>query len=222
MTGNCAWCKVTDVEVISYIDVTVCNECFTKNEQLLAESRASADSRVQANKNMENVHFEHLKMRDNSIRLSTDIFNAKIASITELKKAIDADDSIEQKHFKLAEVLNERYQRLTSVIFDKRQEVVEAENEQRAIQHYYNELSKKLKAEEREKIKLADLEYKPESAPVKVKATPKPKKYDKTGIAAQALLTGIPEVVIQMVCVQNDITPEAAVMLLKEKGLGKK
>ena len=207
-----------------FIDIKMCWDCYSRELEFQKEiaDPAKQAERLQAHKNIENIHLQHIREENAAIRISSDIFNAKIKSIQSLKEAIDADPTIENKNWALAQVLNERYVHLNDLLHGKRKEVAEAENEQRAIQTYYNDLSKKLRIEEREKLKLADLTYKPLPVPVKEKKEVKVKKYDKTGIAAAALMSGIQEALIQMVCVARDITPQAAVMILKEQGLGKK
>lgn len=153
---------------------------------------------------------------DNAIQLHTDIFNAKTIAIVELKKAIEEDSSIENKHYKLAEVISERFKHLTQVIFDARQKQVDAQNEQKAIQVYLNQLVDKLSKEEREKLKLHDIEYKPSDKPVKKPSAVKTKKFDKTEVREQAAkLTeelGFPvaDSILQMICVSKNMTAEQA------------
>lgn len=219
--GICECCP-NEGELFKFIDIKMCGDCYDREIEVQKTLQSTAPERVQAQHNLDNVHLEHVRQENAALKISSDIFNAKIKSIQELKEAIDNDASIENKNWTLASVLNERFQHLNNLLHVKRQEIVEAETEQRAIQTYYNDLSKKLRIEEREKLRLSDVTYKPLPVPVKVKKEAPKKKYDKTGIAAQSLLTGIPEQVIQMVCIARDITPEAAVMILKEQGLGKK
>lgn len=221
--GNCDCCPADGVRLVKTPpNMWMCDECRAKEIAVAMQHQTPElqEERLQAHKNMENVHLMHVRQENAALKIATDIFNAKIKSIDSLKKAIDEDTTIENKHFTLAQVLGERFDRLTEILHSKRQEIVEAENEQRAIQSYYNELSKKLHTQEREKIKLADLTYKPEiRTESKPKPEPKAKNYDKTGIAAQALITGLSDVLIQMTCVGRNVTPEMAVKLLNEQNV---
>lgn len=162
---------------------------------------------------------------DNSIQTRSDIFNAETVAIVDLKNAIDSDVSVTNKHFKLAEVLTERRNHFKKVIFDLSAEMVEKSNRQQAIQVYLNELSSKLRVEEREKIKLADINYSP--LPVKI-SKPKGvtvKKFDKSELRKWAMKlnewaiehghTGVPESVLQIVCIQKGMTPEQAFNQMK-------
>jgi hypothetical protein len=153
---------------------------------------------------------------DNSIKIQTDIFNAKTIAIHELKVAIDNDPAIENKNFALAQSVEARFNHLRDVIFSKRQEITEAENEQKAIQVYYNELAKKLRTEEREKIRLKDAQYKPAEVIVKKPRAVTVKKFDKVAIRDAARESGIPEAVLQMLCIAKGFTPLEAVRHFKE------
>ena len=157
---------------------------------------------------------------DTQIRISTDIFNLKTMAIHEMKKAIDEDPSVpaDQKYFELAKLLDSRYTKLIDVIFGARNEVIQAENEQRAIQVYYNELGKRLRTEEREKIRLKDANYKPlEVKPEKTPKAPKLKKPDVNEIRAACVKHGIPEAanVIALFCLTQNKTVEDAILSFK-------
>lgn len=152
---------------------------------------------------------EMAKQIDASITTRGDLFNANTVSIVELKAAIDADDSIKNKHFKLAEVITERFNHLTQVIFEHKAVVVAAGNEQKSIHQYLNTLASKLTQEERAKIKLKDINYKPE-APKEIKKKITTKRLDKDEVRKWAREVNVPEQVIQMICLQKGIDPEIA------------
>jgi ribosomal protein L37AE/L43A len=221
-TGDCESCEAKEVILTKCVKIWMCKECIQKDIDAALEYQAPElqEERFRAHKNIENVHLAHVKSENQAIKISTDIFNAKIKAITELKQAIDADESIQNKHFALAQVINQRYENLSQILFGVNQQKAEIENEQKAIQHYYNELSKRLHKEERDKIKLADLDYKPEVVKeLKPKEEKARKNFDKTGIAAQVLITGLNETLIQMTCVGRNVAPEMAVKLLNEQGI---
>ena len=113
------------------------------------------------------------------------MFNAKTPAIIELESAIQADDSIpaNQKNFKLIEVLIEQFNIQKKAIFEHREQIMEtqmklekAQTEQKVIHEHMNRLASTLQASERAKLKLEDLNYKPE-APKSIK--PKVAKADK-------------------------------------------
>lgn len=202
----------TDKEALDVeFAMLLCEACISKERALQIENRKHEQARVDAIESSRVI-----PAPDYSIQVVQDIHNAKIASIVELRKAIDADSTIENKHFALASVLSERYQHLKIVVTQASTTIREAQSEQRAIQTYWNDLSKKLKLEEREKIKIADVQYRPPEKPVKSIKAPSLRKYDKAAIREAALQTGIPESRIQMVCTAKDCTPLDAVRFIRE------
>lgn len=218
--GTCDSCPKENVTLRMVAkNFHLCDECFAAHDAANKEIEATADERVQAQRNVDNVYLNHVRQENAALRISSDIFNAKIKAISDLKKQIDEDPTIENKHYVLAQVLGERFAKLNDILFGLRKEVAEGENEQRAIQTFYNDLSKNLRESEREKIKLADLTYKPEVRVEKV-VKEKPKlNWDKTGIKVESMRTGIPEQLIQMICLQHNLHPAAAVLKLNESGV---
>lgn len=155
---------------------------------------------------------------DARIKISTDIFNAETVSIAEIKKVIDEDESITNKHFRLAQAIETRYKAFSKVVHDKTEEIIELETKQRALQTYFNTLGKELREHEREQLRLKDLQYKPKE-PVKVL---KPKKeklavktYDIAEIRAAAEKYGVMANIVQIFCIQRRITPDEAAQLVK-------
>lgn len=204
-------CEICSKEALVDIhwSMLLCKDCYEKELAAQKEIRDTADERVKA-----------ISQPDTTIKVSQDIFNAKIASIEDLRKAIDADATIENKAFALASVLNERYIHLKNVLIPERQALVnDGLTEERAIQSYYNDLSKKLREKERAEIKIQDVRYQPPDKPVKTPKAPTVKKYDKNAIRDAALASGLAENLIQMVCLQRNVSPLEAVRLMKEMGL---
>lgn len=231
--ATCEACGNTGVcEIIGTI--LMCEDCQAKEREAVANRIQAIATAAKMNEGVnlnrlpeaerEKLYGEAAELNilaksmqiDNAIQLHTDIFNAKTVAIVELKKAIEADDSIENKHYKLAEVIGERFKHLTQVIFDARQKQVDAQNEQKAIQVYLNQLVDKLSKEEREKLKLHDIEYKPSDKPVKKPSAAKVKKFDKTEVRefAQKLTDelGFPvaDSILQMICVSKNMSAEQA------------
>jgi hypothetical protein len=151
---------------------------------------------------------------DSTIEVVTDIFNAKIASIEEIRREISFDNSIvgdAAKHFALANRLEARYLHFKQVITDSQNALKDAQSEVRSIQTYYNELAKKLKAEEREKIRIADTKYTPPEKPVKAPKAPSVKKYSDKEIREASGISGIPEQVLKLMCYSQNITVKEAI-----------
>lgn len=208
--ATCELCGNSGNMDVKSNDILMCQDCDYK------------DTRV---RNDEELHERALEVQsrfksiDSTLRVQTDIFNAKTIAINELKLAIGLDSSIpaDQKHFTLARMIDQRFQILKDLIFNRRQEISEAESEQRAIHAYYNELGKKLRTEERAAIRLKDAQYRP-IEPLKI-SKPKTitvKKYDKDAIRAAAKEHGFPEALLQMLCVAQGISVIDAVRALKE------
>jgi len=118
---------------------------------------------------------EKAKIVDTSIATREDIFNAETVSIRDIELAILGDEAIKNPQYHLAELLAARIVSYKKVIFEKNQEILEKNNQIRANQQYLNNLSNKLRADEREKLKLIDLSYKPEVVKPKKVAVTKPK-----------------------------------------------
>lgn len=191
----------------------MCPECVIKEKRLEAESIAGAEDRVK-------TVLERAQSIDYSIKIREDIFNAETVSIAEIKSAIDTDSTIENKRFELAKRLTERYQHFSKVIFDKQQEIDADNTKQRAVQSYLNQLANQLRTEEREKLKLHDINYKPVDKTPKVSKVTTKKGFDKFELVKWANSVDIPLAAFQMVCVAKNMTPEqAAEHFRKIKGM---
>ena len=212
----------------------MCPTCRDKEMALSAKNKATESDRVSAaiedtvaRSNQSIIDARESKVVediakeipiDGSIQVRSDIFNAKTISIIDMKKGIDEDSSIEKKHFALALELRSRFLHLRKVLFDIDESRVSITNEQRSIQTYLNELSNKLRTEEREKIKLKDINYKPvvsKIAKPRIAKKPKLPKFDKAELKRLASETGIPEFTLQTICVAKGIQPTEAADMLK-------
>lgn len=215
--ATCDCCPNIGPVELRYGNMLMCPDCWTKEQalQLANNTPEKQAERV----NALNVAIEASRAQDASIQVRTDIFNAATVAIAELKQSIDADPAITNKPFHLANELRIRFDHLQTVIFQKNQEIIEAANQQKAMQVYLNNMANQLRQEEREKLKLQDITYKP-SGP-KIARTPKAvkvnstKKLDKAEVRKYAAELGIPEYTIQMLCVSKNMTPEQAAGLLR-------
>jgi len=175
----CEACGNSNVCDILYGNFLMCKSCQEKEKIAQANLVATADKRVEEMN--ARVLIEHNKKIEQSINIVSDIFNAKMVSIIDLKNSIDGDASIplDEKLFTLAKTIDERYTHLREVLLNLKSQQADNENEQRAIQTYYNELAKRLKEDERAQLKLKDVNYKPAEVKPKKQSAPKTKSLDK-------------------------------------------
>lgn len=209
--ATCECCPtIGPVEVFK--TMLMCPECVAKEKSLSKDSELQAEQRV-------NAVIEQGRTIDYSIRVREDIFNAQTLSIVELKETIDSDSSITNKRFELAKQLTDRYQHLSKVIFDRQVEIDADNTRQRAVQSYLNQLATQLRSEEREKLKLSDINYKPTDGKPKVTKVTTKKGFDKTQLVEFANKAGVPLAALQMICIAKNMSPEQAYEHLKGKGL---
>ena len=228
----CEICNtINDKGWFKHSGMYMCPSCRDKEMALSAKNAAGATKRVSDMKlehasktNQETVseRKEIYKIAEEipvegEIQVRTDIFNAKTISIIELKKNIDDDDSIVKKHFALASQLKNKFLHLRKILFDIDEARVSITSEQRSIQTYLNELANRLRTDERDLLKLADMSYKPVAPKLVKNQTPKIKKpkFDKVELKRLSAEIGVPEFTLQTICVAKNIQPAEAAKLLK-------
>jgi hypothetical protein len=193
-----------------------CEECYQKEIDAQI-SMVTADPVIQQNRL--NIALNTARQIDESITVRTDLFNAATVSIVELKQSILDNETITNKPFALAEELMKRFTHFKSVVFELNQQIIEAGNQQKAIQIYLNQLSNQLRQDEREKLRIADISYKPlapKSIGAKViKTTTTSHKIDKVELRKYAAELGVSEFTLQMLVVQKGITVAVAANLLR-------
>ena len=197
-------CLMVDNKPI--LNFLVCATCQEKDTAARVKLEQTGETRVAEAQRL----WKLAQSIDSTIKFSTDLFNAETVSIADVKRSIDTDESIpaDQKLFKLAEFIKNRFEHFQTVIFESRTVITDAINRQRAQQTYLNELSNKLKKEEREALRLADVNYKP--AEVKIV---KPKAISVRSLNKAELKKineefGLAENVVQMLCLAKGWTPE--------------
>jgi len=203
--------------------MVVCQTCYDKEMIAQAEMKAGASQRVADSNEAVRINAVNKALSDSakidaSVTVRTDVFNAQTVSITELKSAIESDATIVNKPYALAEELTKRFAHFQTTIFEHNEAIISATNNQRAIQTYLNTLANTLRAEEREKLKIQDINYKPAQVkPVKPAAirTAK-KKLDKVELRKYASELGVAEYTLQMVCVSKGLTVEQAANMLRK------
>jgi hypothetical protein len=194
-----------------YIDMLFCAECIEKEKLAQIELKNTEEDRIKTFNNT--IDYSH--EIDNAIQVRTDIFNAATISIVELKKAIDDDPAIDNKPYTLAQELSNRFKHLRSVLFEIDERKLQIANEQRAIQVYLNDLASKLRQEEKDKLKLQDINYQPKTPTLKTPKAPAKKKFDKVELRKFAAEIGVSEFTLQMIVVQKNVSVEEAAKQIK-------
>lgn len=210
--ATCECCSNIGPVELKYGNLLMCVEC-QERDRLATEESANPivqQKRVDAM----NAAIEKSREIDASARIRTDLFNLNTVAIEELRAAILEDSTIINKPYAIAEELQKRFEHFSSLIFELNQKQIEYHSAQKAIQTYLNNMSNQLRKEEREKLKISDINYKPQPVKAlkdpKVKAPRKSGKLDKAELRKYALELGVGEYTLQMVCVAQGITPEMA------------
>lgn len=225
--GICEVCESEKLVTVKYGNMKFCDECWLIEERASNENQSLANQQkrldeLNSKQAESNQILNEVKKIDSSIQVRTDLFNAATKSIIDIKKAIDSDETIQNKPYELAKILTERLNHFNTVVFELKNELVEAGTNQRALQTSLNQLANQLRAEEREKLKIADINYKPN--PIKVptprnistRTTLKKTKIDKKELRVAASQIGVSEFTLQMIVVQKNISVAEAVKLLKK------
>lgn len=225
--GICDVCE-KELEITpQYGNMKFCDSCWLREQELTKQNEASAEVRVaevieREQKTIEiNSVLRQSREIDNRIEVRTDLFNAATVAIIDLKKAIDSDENIVNKPYTLAQELLTRFEHFKKVIFDADKVKVEAANQQKAIQIYLNQMANTLRAEEREKLRIADINYKPSAIKpivkeIKTRQTNKRTRIDKAELKKAANEIGISEFVIQAMVVQQGLELSEVIKKIKE------
>jgi hypothetical protein len=213
--AECESCSnIGPVELV-YGNMLMCSSCIIK-EKVASSEHMSPEKQAERVAEF-NEGLAKARLIDDAIKVRTDVFNAETVSIIDLKKLIDEDTSIINKPYALAEELMRRFNQHKAAIFEHNEAIITETNAQRAIQININELANKLRAEEREKLRISDINYKPvalrPSKPSSIKVS---KKLDKKELKKYATELGIGEFTLQMVAVQRGISIELAAEILRK------
>lgn len=216
--GNCEVCSGVDVPIgLHYGNMWFCDGCWGKEELASKEHQSPENQQKRVDAVNLDSTIRQARNIDDSINIRTDLFNAATVSIIQLKDSIDSNTEIMNKPFALAEELMRRFTHYKSVVFELNQQIVEAGNQQKAIQVYLNQLSNSLRTEEREKLRIADITYKPTAPKLdKPKAVrTAAKKIDKVELRKYAAELGVSEFTLQMLVVQKGCSVEVAANMLR-------
>lgn len=205
---ECEICNENKPIALKYGNMRVCKECSDKEDaiQSVHQSPEAQQSRVEEHREKMNVLVQNARDVDDKLKLSTDIFNAKTVSIIEILDAIDKDDSIQNKPYAKAEELSRRFNKMKEVIFECNKLLIDSTNEQKALQVQLNQIANQLRSEEREKLRISDINYHPKVQAVKVsKIRTVSKKFDRVELARLEKELGMAASTIQMYAVAKGV-----------------
>lgn len=228
---ECECCPSTQIQLQSrepkqslrvFMGMWLCPTCEYKERELqkVNNNPQLAEERVLVGRAL----VEHSRAIDLGIIVREDVFNANPTPTIEIKNAIYSDSSIpdDKKAITYGERIFERYSHLQKVIYDARVLLVEAGNEQRAIQSEMNTLANQLRAEERQRLQLQDINYKPDIVkPIKIRTSgerkSKGKKFDKTELVSLAAQYNVPMELIQLTATVRNMSPTVAAIHLSQQ-----
>lgn len=207
--GNSGTCDVMAGNILA------CMDCQEKEARLQAEN--NTPEKQQARVDQMNSVLQIARAIDTTVQVRTDVFNAETLAIVDIKRAIDEDETIQNKHFTLSKIIDERFVQFGEAIFAKREEIAILEAKQRASQNYYHELKKKLTAEERASLKLKDVTYQP-AEPKTVKPKAPSQSINKIELDKLCKQYGIEQYkhIVNIIVMQKKVSIEEAVKHVKK------
>ena len=155
--ATCESCdKVGHMDYFQSIDSLLCIECMKKN----AEAIQIATRKL-------------LEESKNIVINSSDLFNAQVLAIVQIKNLIQQDSSIEesQKQFAFQRELAAIHEHLSRVVSDLDSQTQQANMAKLAINKTLRDFGNELRDDIREKIKISDNKYSPPKKALKPKVT---------------------------------------------------
>lgn len=221
--GNQATCdacpNIGPVEVFG--TMALCNTCLKKEYDLAvkqAKEHSTDFDKSRINTAVTNPIGAILKSveTDQSLQIKEEFFNLETTSIIELNEACKAADL---GPYKIAELLQARFQHFKSVLFDIGTAQVNLNSRMRALAVHLNEIATKLTNEEREQLKIRDLNYQPVAIPKKKDSTPKVKITAEEKMAQNLVRSSIAKVAAQLVMDKTASNLEEAEKIAVARGL---
>ena len=213
--GECEVCPKTEVKItVHYGNMWFCDECWESETKRSAEHMSPEKQQERLN-----AYLERSRKIDNKAEVKTDLFNASTVAFVELQAAIEQDAAIANKRYALCEEVTRRIEKIDSLIFGHREELLKLENERRMYQVNLQNQAAQLRNEEREKLNIKGLiNYNPATPKTTKPAAPKKsKKLDMDAIKRYAAQYGVPAAAIQMlVTAKKSLTYEQAAKQLSE------
>jgi hypothetical protein len=214
--GACTYCTYTGTCHVENDHSLSCPEC---HQTLILRSINQPDENEKQDNDLSpisiNAVLKESKSIDDSIRSALDVQVALPISILNIKEAINKDESIENKPFAYANAVHEHIVKLKMVVFDLNKTMNEKNEEIKNSVILLNNLANSLREEERAKLRLTDITYKPAKVkqfkPAKVTIN----KIDKKTIRELCKNTGVSEITLRAVMVARNLTPQGAIDYIK-------
>src|SRR5438876_1888309 len=219
--AECEVCSSIGPVDLMYGSILMCQSCYQKELDLQTANNKPEVVAARLNEaRLESLNRTLIEAKeiDESNHVSSDLFNADTITIIERKKAIDSNDSIENKPYYLANELIEQFRHNKQVIFDKNDELVKLNNQQKAIQVYLNNLANQLRQKEREDLRITDITYQPDTPKItRVKAPSTAKqKLDMPALKKAASELGVSVMFVQQFVVQRNCSVEEASKIIRQ------
>lgn len=210
----CEACENEVEKLTTYKTMQFCDTCLAKEkdaEKVLAEQ---AEDRVRESRE---IVVRELTLRklspDEVIQSRPDYFNAEAQSHIDLMKEIEADATIDNKYYAIAQRMKIRLEHLQSKLMEVREHELRLASEERAVHVTLNHLANKLREEEKERLKLQDINYKPSQVVVKPKKEKGPAKpsVSNNELTEKCNAEKVPAAVIKVLMERNKYSIERAI-----------
>lgn len=223
--GPDAECEVCSkhADCIDVNGILMCPSCLER--ELVSDPNPKPPEQARSleytdNRNAIQILADEIKASDAKISNRPEFFNAETISIEEIKTRIIADNSIENKRFELAKIVQQRVIDLEKAIFDADQRRFELGDRQQANRIYLQNLATQLTAEERDKVRIKDINYPIQQPKLHTPRAPSTKsKSNKEELREAAAKYGIAAAVIQTVCIARNMTVEQAIETMLKTGM---
>lgn len=215
---TCEICNTTSSEVVNHvvgsgIKISFCPPCLHKEMQGEAELKVMKKLETAkpvikpAIKSDTDLLGLPAITTEPSLVIRSDYFNVASQSLAEMKKVIDADDSIpaDKKDYEWARRSIAWHKEMQDVLLETKKIQEEAISTQKAIQVNLNQMANKLREEERAALRIEDIKYPATTTDKKVKkpSVAKPKGYDRIELAKIAEQYGVDKTLLQLTYTAN-------------------
>lgn len=191
--GNCATC---DRNYLSHTPAARCDSCQKCGICNVVDDLLLCDTCADKIKNNQFDLIERSRAIDSAIGSNQDFYNAETISLIDLRASIDANTEVVNKDDAFKQEILLRYEKFSIALFELDTERFKTQLQLSIIKKSLDETAGTLRADERERIKIADANYVPPAKNKPVK--PRVAKADKKSIFEQmvenfAKMNGISE-----------------------------
>lgn len=152
-------CKSEEIQTLTlqHGNIWMCDDCRAYEHKLSKQIETSNQLIIES------------RRVDESILIKQDIYNAHTIALSEIKAAIQADDSIppSDKDLLYTQECEKKYKQQTEVIFGLKAQLAEAENIQKVWKVATQEAASVLRAEQRALFAKIDVNYQPSVKSIK-------------------------------------------------------